>query len=261
VVYRMPGTAAVVVREDVFPGAEDPALLMDVYYPPGVAPGAQGFPVVVIVSGGRDAGVQEALGCRFKDMASSVSWGRLVAASGLVAITYTNTSPAADLQALLDHLTRNGSSLGIDGDAVGLWASSGNAPMALSRLMKDARPRITCAALCYGYLLDLDGATHVAEMARMYGLANQCEGKSVEDLAEDVPIFLARAGKDQFAGLNETLDRFVAKSVARNLPVTFVNHPTGPHAFDLFDDSETSRVIVRQVLEFLKVRLKPDTPF
>jgi hypothetical protein len=188
-------------------------------------------------------------------MASSISWGRLIAASGMVAVTYTNTSPAADLQALLDHLQRNGLALGIEGNAVGLWASSGNAPMALSRLMKDARPRIACAAFCYGYLLDLDGATHVAQMAKMYGLANQCEGKSVEDLADDVPIFIARAGKDQFAGLNETLGRFVARALTRNLPVTVANHPSGPHAFDLFDDSETSRVIVRQVLGFLKENL------
>jgi len=37
--------------------------------------------------------------------------------------------------------------------------------------------------------------------------------------------------------------------------VTLVNHPNGPHAFDLMDDSETSREVVRRVLGFLKFHL------
>ena len=52
----------------------------------------------------------------------------------------------------------------------------------------------------------------------------------------DVPLFVARAGRDEMPRLNETLDAFLTKAVARNLPITFANHPTGPHAFDLFDD-------------------------
>jgi hypothetical protein len=39
------------------------------------------------------------LGCRFKEMAMSVSWGQLIAASGMIAIAYTNREPAADLNA------------------------------------------------------------------------------------------------------------------------------------------------------------------
>jgi hypothetical protein len=45
--------------------------------------------------------------------------------------------------------------------------------------------------------------------------------------------------------------------VGANLPLTFVNHPSGPHAFDLFDDSETSREIVRRALSFLRFHLQP----
>jgi hypothetical protein len=37
--------------------------------------------------------------------------------------------------------------------------------------------------------------------------------------------------------------------------MTFVNHAEGPHAFELLDDSRTSRDIVRQTLRFLRQHL------
>ncbi|MGP0074234.1 MAG: hypothetical protein ACLPWF_20160 [Bryobacteraceae bacterium] len=52
--------------------------------------------------------------------------------------------------------------------------------------------------------------------------------------------------------MNEGIDRFISHALAANLPITLVNHPTGPHAFDILDDSETSREIIRQILEFLR---------
>jgi hypothetical protein len=104
--------------------------------------------------------------------------------------------------------------------------------------------------------LDLDGATGVADTAKLYGFANACAGKSVDDLPSDVPLFLVRAGREQFAGLNDALDLFLAKALARNLPVTLVNHATGPHGFDLDDDSETSREVVKQILAFMRFHLQ-----
>ncbi|HEY2736806.1 MAG TPA: hypothetical protein VGK45_00285, partial [Thermoanaerobaculia bacterium] len=137
----------------------------------------------------------------------------------------------------------------------GAWASSGNVPLALSLLLRDAAaPPLRCAALSYGFMLDLDGMTGTAEASRQFGFANPCAGKTLDDLAShaaDTPLFLARAGKDQFPHLNDSIDRFVAGALARNLPVTLVNHPEGPHAFDLFLDTEMSREIIRQVLAFL----------
>jgi len=44
-------------------------------------------------------------------------------------------------------------------------------------------------------------------------------------------------------------------ALALNLPVTFINQATGPHSFDLFDDSETSRQVIQQILGFLRFQL------
>lgn len=254
VVYRLPGVESVTVRRDVeYRKTDAGALTMDVYYPPDWKAGAQ-TPAVVIVAGYPDAGLEKMLGCRFKDMGSTVGWAHLMAASGLVAITYTNREPAGDCNALLRHLRANSAALGIDGGRIGVWASSGNVPLALSLLMREAHDYLKCAALCYGLMMDLDGATSVAQAAQMFGFANASAGKTVEDLRQNVPMFIVRAGQDN-PQLNEVIDRFVAKSLARNLPVTFVNYPEAPHAFDLFLDNEASREVMRQVLAFLRFQL------
>jgi len=257
-VYQLPGMDAVTVHRDVvYLHTDTGDLTLDVYSPAAPPDRAAGTrtPAVVLVAGYSDVGFGKMLGCRFKDMGSSVSWARLIAASGLTAITYANREPAADLQSLLGYVRQNAESLGIDATRLGVWASSGNVPLALSLLLRDAAPPLRCAALSYGFMLDLDGATGTAEASKQFGFANPCAGKTLDDLAPDIPLFLARAGKDQFPHLNESIDRFVAGALARNLPVTLVNHPEGPHAFDLFLDTGMSREIIRQILGFLRFQL------
>jgi hypothetical protein len=255
VVYDLPGADTATVQFDIeFLAADGGVLTMDMYRPPDSIVGAQ-LPVVVIVAGYPDTGTK--LPCRFKEMAWTTSWGRLIAASGMSAIAYTNRQPIADLHSLFGHIRNNATGLGIDADRIGLWAASGNVPLALSMLMRDAREPVSCAALGYGFTIDLDGRTHVADAAKRYGFVNACAGRSVDDLSNRIPLFLVRAGRDEFPYLNETLDRLVAHAIGRNLPVSFVNHPDAPHAFDLFYDTATSREIIRQTLAFMRFNLDP----
>jgi len=256
VVYQMPAAHAVTIRRDIeFRGADASALTMDIYYPTDIN-GSARIPAVIFVNGYSDPGAQKRIGCKFKEMESYISWGQLTAASGLAAITYTTgKEPATDVYALLQYVRQNAAVLGIDENRVGLWACSGNVPNALSVLMQESREYLKCAVLCYGCMLDLDGFTHIVEAARMWGFVNPCAGKSVEELPQDIPLFIARAGRDEMPHLNETLDRFLGKALTRNLPVTFVNHPKAPHAFDLHHDSETSREIIRQILAFMQFHL------
>lgn len=255
VVYKIPGMDGVTVRRDVEYRVSDAgALNVDIYYPPDSKSGAR-IPAVVFVAGYPDPGFEMKVGCKFKEMGSSVSWGQLTAASGLIAITYTNREPAADIHALLEYIRHNAASLGIDENRIGLWASSGNVPNALSVLMQEPNDYLKCAVLCYGLMLDLDGYTHIAEAAGTWGFVNPCAGKSVADLPQGTPLFIVRAGQDQMPHLNETIDRFLDKALTCNLPVTFVNHAEAPHAFDLFHDSETSREVIRQILAFMQFHL------
>jgi acetyl esterase/lipase len=104
-------------------------------------------------------------------------------------------------------------------------------------------------------MLDLEGATSVAEAANKWGFVNPCAGKSVNDLAQNIPLFIVRAGKDETPHLNETIDRFLAKALICNLPIIFANHANAPHSFDVMDDGETSREIIRQILAFMQHHL------
>lgn len=240
VVYSVAGMESVPVRSNI---EYAPGLTLDLYQPVETP-----APVVVFVLGFPDPEG------KYKETGPAVSWARLAAASGMAAIVYATREPATDLLALLDFLRRHAASLQIDATRIALSASSGNGPCALWSLMQPAHG-LRCAVFQTAYLLDLDGKSVVAEAARTYGFASPCAGKSLANVRPDLPLFLTRAGRDQFTGLNESMDAFAVEALRRNLPVSLVNHPEGPHGFELFDNSETSRRIIRMILEFLRAHV------
>jgi len=249
VVYRLPGMDDVPVREGIL---YRDGLGFDLYGAGG--PGAAARPVVVIVSGYSDATFFEPrFGCKLKDMAMASSWARLMAASGMAAVTYANREPVGDLDALLAHLAAHAGELGIDATRLGVWSCSGNVPTAVGTLFArdDGRVAPRCGVLAYGYVF----GEAVAQVAKFIGFANPTAGRSAADLPRELPIFVARAGRDATPGLNASLDAFVAEALAQNLPLTLANHATGPHSFDLLDDSEASREVIGQILAFLRFHL------
>jgi acetyl esterase/lipase len=183
-------------------------------------------------------------------MQSYRSWARLIAGSGLAAVTYTNHEPVADARAILEHLRDNGEALQIDRSRIGLWACSGNVPTALSLLMSDWP--VVGAALLYGYMLDLDGSTEVADAARLWRFANPAAQSLLDDLPPDRPLLIVRAGRDTMAGVNDSIGRFTARALARNKPFTLVNVPEARHAFDTVDRTPASRHAIACVLAFLR---------
>jgi hypothetical protein len=254
VCLQLDGMEAVTVRRDVAYGPTDPHRRFDLYYPPGHADDHR-WPAVIIVAGYPGAMEPRRTPLTYKEIGWTVSTCQLIALSGMVAIAYTNRDPVADLQTLFEHIHDSAASLGIDPARVGVVAVSGNVPTALTTVMQDASRTPACAVFGYGCLLDLDGATDVADAAQQFGFANPVAGRTVADLRRDVPLLITRAGRDSFPAMNASIDRFIRHGLIENLPMTFVNHAEGPHAFDLFDDSRTSREIVRQTLWFLRQHL------
>lgn len=252
VCLQLDGMDAVAIRRDLDYGP--PARLMDLYYP-AREPDHGPWPVVVIVAGYSGAMESRPTALTYKEIGWTISMCQLIALSGMVAIAYTNRDPVADLQALLEHVHERASTLRIDPTRVGVLAVSGNVPTALTTIMRAARRPPACAVFGYGCLLDLDGTRDVADTARQFGFVNGCAGRTFGDLRGDVPLFITRAGRDQFPVMNASIDRFLAHGLLANLPITFVNYPEGVHAFDLFDDSQTSRNILRQTLQFLRQHL------
>lgn len=143
----------------------------------------------------------------------------------MIGISHVNHGPMEDLEALFRDIRENTRVLGIDEQRIGVWSGSGNFPRALGLLVENDRPAIKefrqsdsreIGVICRRtYRCSLRGWTRPATHER-----------------RDRPLY--------------------SHALAANLPLTVVNHPNGPHAFDIMDDSEPTREIVRQILAFLR---------
>ena len=189
VVYQLPGMDALRVHRDLtYRSTSGALLLMDVYYP-SVSPG-QRLPTMLLPM------VYPDPTARVRAYGPLTSWARLMAASGMAAVVYGAEAPAEDVHAVLRRLRADADALGLDVDRFGLFATSGNVTVGLSALMRDRLLR--CAALLYGYTMDLNGSTVVADMGRQAGFVNACAGRSADDLPDGVPMLFGTRGARPF---------------------------------------------------------------
>ena len=256
VVLSVPGMDAVKVNRNlIYKTVDGEALHMDVYAPAGPP---RSRPAVILIHGVPIPRIG------MKNIGMFVSYGELLAASGLVAITFDHRflSPSrvvdagADVADLLAHVRSNAVSLGIDPERLALWAVSGGGSFLAAPLRE--RPAWLRAVVGYYAVLDLqqpppgvdDGiSTEVRQsFSAIRGLGD--DGRSAP------PILVARAGRDN-PWLNEGLDRFVQAAIAKGATLDLLNHPEGRHAFDILDKDARSREILRRTLEFLRDRLSP----
>ncbi|HUK35516.1 MAG TPA: hypothetical protein VLV86_16480 [Vicinamibacterales bacterium] len=241
--YQLPGVAALPPPRTLRYRDE---LVMNIYSPANTT--GHRAPVVVLAMGYPDP--QSGI----RTFGPFTSWAQLFAASGIAAVIYGCESPAADIHRVLAYIRAHAGELDINEKRIALFATSGHAPVALSTLMQDRG--LAAAVLLCAYTMDLPGATSVAGMAAQAGFSDACAGRSVDELPADVPLLFVRAGRDQFPGLNNALDALVARGVARNLPLTLVNHASGAHGFEYDEDSPIAGELVRQVLAFVAFHLK-----
>jgi len=223
VVYQLPGMDKVVVKKDIIYKTDGEAKLkVDVYYPPNIEKSAK-LPLVIFNNG---VGAMEIPQWRvYQD------WARLVAVTGMIAVNYQSRQGAAfkDTNDLIDYLRSTASTLQIDADRIGIWTCSGNVNVGLPLAMQENRPYIRCAVVYYG----------IAEL---------------NVIRQTLPLFVVRAGQDS-RGLNQAIDQFVQNALVSDLNFQFINYLEGQHAFDIVDDNDRSREIIKQTLEFLKINL------
>jgi len=255
IVYTVPGMTRVKVAKNlIYKRASAEELKMDVYSPPD----ARGMrrPAVIFIHGGR---IPRNLLTTPKDWGAYVSLGQLVAASGFVGVTFNHRFYAweslrdsqSDVMDLITYIRNNAESLGVDQDRIILWALSAGG-IFLSQPLQQAQPYIRSII---GYYTELDLQNQ--RKAAPASVTNQTltEFSPIHHLGNREkrvpPMFIARAWLDD-AGLNDGIDRFVQLALSRNLSVDVVNHATGHHAFDIEDDNERSREIIKRTIEFIK---------
>ena len=252
-VLKVPGTEQVQVTKNViYKEAGSEKLVADIYYPPALKPGER-IPVVVFVIGYANS----VFPVQIKEWRIYTDWARLAAASGFAGVLYNTTAPAADILDLLSYLRQNAASLKIDENRIALWACSANVLTALTVLMGERREFIKGAVLYYGLTLTPDQKFRDTVTALNKKVNFSMAGiDAIKNWRPDLPYFIVRAGKDM-AEFNQALDHFVGAALANNAPLTLVNYAAGRHAFDMYDDNEQSREIIRATMEFLKFNLFP----
>jgi acetyl esterase/lipase len=255
VVYRMPGMAEVNPRREIpYTNPDGQALTMDVYGPPG-APAGSRSPAVLMIHGPIPR-----LGA--KNMGVFTSYGRLLAASGFVAVTFNHRflgperllDAASDVRAAGAYLLEHAVELAIDPTRIAVWAFSGGGPF-LSLALTGALPSAR-ALVAYYAALDLQEKPPNASTALTD--ENRRDFSPIHHvltLAGKVPpVLVARAGLDA-PFLNAGIDRFVQAALSANVSLDVLNHPTGRHGFDILDDDARSREIIARTLDFLRVRM------
>lgn len=255
IVYSVPGMTRVKVAKNViYKRASAEELKMDVYSPPDA--GRTRRPAVIFIHGGR---IPRNLLTTPKDWGAYVSLGQLVAASGFVGVTFNHrfysweslTDSQSDVSDLISYVRDNAESLGVDKDRIILWALSAGG-IFLSQPLQQTPPYIRSIVAYYAEL-DLQNQRKAApasvtdETLRDFSPVHHLGNKETSV----PPIFIARAGLDD-AKLNNGIDRFVQVALSKNLSVDVVNHATGHHAFDIEDNNERSRDIIKRTIEFIK---------
>jgi dienelactone hydrolase len=261
VVYSVPGMERARMRRDVaYKTTDEGDLRLDVYTPEDGDGGAP--PVVVFVHGdGPPDMLRDA-----KDWGQYTSWGQLAAASGLAGIAFNHRSTlgftrldevAADVDDLLAFVAANAATLGVDAARLGVCTFSAGGPVGVRAALREAPAgaSIRCA-VAYYTLLDVRALrAHLPASVTDETLLACSPVALLEEGERTVPpLFVARAGLDR-PDLNAGLDRFIAAALTRNATLDVMSHPAGRHGFDVLDDNERSRAIIRHTLEFMQAYL------
>jgi acetyl esterase/lipase len=251
VLYSMPGMDQVTVRSGVrYKRSADQDLEMTLYYPRDRAQ-TSSWPAVIFVFGYSDAAATRLTGAPLRQMGQYTTWPRIVAASGLVGITYATNQPLEDLRDLMRYVRSHAADLRIDARAIGLWACSANVPVALAYL-GEAPEGLRTAVFYYGLMPTPDGYQRAQQdsLSNRLGFAMP-EPHPMPSADSTPPLLLVRAGKDNLQQVKASIDHFSSLAVGQNVPLTLINYSGGRHAFDIVDDNQTTRDIIGHTLTFL----------
>ncbi len=228
VVYALPGMDEVQVQRDlVYRENGRTGHRLDVYSPPS-APSKPSNPAVILVHGGAKAS------SNMKNTRPFISWGQLFAASGVSAITFNWDYPeGAQIVELIDYVRKNAGLLNVDKDRLCIFAFSGGVEFAVPTVLKGAAEYVRCIVAYYGNLKRAQ-----AQLAE-------------EGATKLVPMLIVKAAQDEFMPADSS-DRFVELARARGAGVQLLTHSTGGHAFDLRNDDDQSREIIKRTIEFVK---------
>lgn len=255
-VFYTPEMERAVVRSNLtYKTIGNARLEADVYLPPDSQPEVR-LPAILFVLGDADPETLR----HAKDWTFLQSYGLLAAASGFTGITFNhrsseNFTKLADVRADIDDLIRyvrtNATGLKVNADRICLWFFSGSGLHLESGLEANV-PFVRCIVGYYPLLAPSPRVTLADDLRQKFSAVEQIKRHA----SRIPPLLIAKAGRDSIS-LNQSLDEFREQATTSGMALEFLEHPEGEHAFDIRNDDETSREIVRQTLKFVGRHLNP----
>jgi acetyl esterase/lipase len=232
--YRVPGQEKARVQRDlVYKKVGDTEWKMDLYLPAEVQANAK-LPAVLFASGASET----------KHWNIFKNYGEVTAAQGMLGVQFNKRYTAGqdglntaleDIKDLIEHLRQNADRYQIDKDRLCIWGFSAGGTLVSAGMLGD-QPYIRC-------------------LVSYYGIGQLGPRRQVTALGDKLPpILVVRAGLDN-ANLNNAIDLFVQEAINRNIRIDFYNYPDGLHAFDILNDTERTREIIRHTFEFIKAQM------
>ena len=205
---------------------------------------------------------------RFDALATGqyTSWGRLAAASGWVDIPFEHRNSRActalpEVASDLDDLIAFARTQipEADPERLILWVCSGGGAYGLRAAIRHSA-YIRCAVVYYAFLEPLSYRSIIApevpnETLRQFSPVTVLGQPDVTV----PPLLIVRAGKDH-PELNQTIGHFAAEALRQNVALDMLNYADGQHGFDILDDTERSRHIIRQTLAFMRLHADQHRP-
>ena len=261
VVLKVPGMDKVKVVENLkYTKSDDPNVLMDIYIPPDLSENEE-RPAVIFLHGGAKTDYTP------KDWGVYTTWGRLIAASGFVGVTFTHRleyptasleKAATDVRDAVKYVRENADKYHIDKERICLIAYSAGGPL-LTSAMRGDMPFVRCLVAFYAFM-DIQQSdyakTEKPETVKSFSPITYLE----TERSKIPPMFIARAGRDEVPTMSDSIDRFINEALTKNIALTFANHPQGVHGFDNQNDDERSREIIRAAIEFIRLHLGNKNP-
>jgi hypothetical protein len=234
IVYTTPSMLQVRVATRLY-GEE---LEVDIYYPPD-----HNFnrllPIVLIVNSRSDKVYESGSlkkyfgGNAFRNTLWMISWAQAIAASGMIAVVYeTGSRPDLNVGDLISHLSQNRQYLGVDVNNIGILAFSSDGVLAQDLVVNgkyDFKDSIRCLVLYYA------GDSEMVPMPQ-----------------KGFPILLVRPGKDYISGNQSDYAKFIVAANEAGIDFKLIDYAEGEHGFDRVNNTERSREIITETLEYLR---------
>ena len=263
-IYDIPEMYSVTVQTAEFPegsafqlpGTKLDNLPMYIFYPPGWQ-GGELLPAVILPNTWDLDREDDWPIAGIGSISNFESWGRMIAANGLIAIAYETKNPN-DLDALVKYIQESGSEYGIDATRLGLFGTSGNGWLVGSFSNQENREYIKFVVYFYSGVEFVDSPWYqgTIDTCKQFG-CYFAELPEVSKLRSDLPTFLVLATMDYPSNRADS-DYYLQKASEQGVPMTVVKFENAVHGFDFKAITQSQALrdkgseIIQQAIDFMK---------